>query len=117
MATIVVAVPPGVANTAGATDWAQIVALYDHLLQLRPNQVVALNRAIALMELRGPQAALDALAGINLSSYHLYYATRAEALRRTGRTVEAAEALRQAAELTTNTTERRHLERQLATLD
>jgi RNA polymerase sigma-70 factor (ECF subfamily) len=105
------------APTAEATDWAQIVALYDHLLQLRPNQVVALNRAIALMELRGPQAALDALAGIDLSSYHLYYATRAEALRRSGRTVEAAEALRQAAALTTNTTERRHLERQLATLD
>lgn len=104
------------APTAAATDWAQIVTLYDHLLQLRPDAVVVLNRAVAVMELRGPEAALDALTEIDLSTYHLFHATRAEALRRAGRTAEAAEALQQAAALTTNATERRHLQRRLADL-
>ena len=104
------------ASTAHATDWAQIVALYDHLLQLRPNDVVALNRAVAVMELSGPQAALDAIDGIDLATYHLYHATRGEALRRAGRTAEAAAALQRAASLTTNAIERRHLEHQLAGL-
>jgi RNA polymerase sigma-70 factor (ECF subfamily) len=104
------------ATTADATDWAQIVALYDHLQQLRPNAVVGLNRAIAVMEHRGPTAALDALDTIDLPSYHLFHATRAEALRRVGRDDEAADALRRAIALTSNATERRHLERELASL-
>jgi RNA polymerase sigma-70 factor, ECF subfamily len=102
------------ATTADATDWAQIVALYDHLQRLRPNAVVALNRAIALMEHRGPSAALDALDRIDLSTYHLFHATRAEALHRAGRNDEAVDALRRAIALTSNATERRHLERRLA---
>lgn len=102
------------ATTAAVTDWAQIVALYDHLHQLRPNAVVALNRAIAVMEHRGPAAALDALNDIDLPTYHLFHATRAEALHRAGRDHEAAHALRQAITLTRNATERRHLERALA---
>lgn len=105
------------APTANATDWSQIVALYEHLQRLRPNAVVALNRAIALMEHRGPMAALDALDEIDLPTYHLFHATRAEALRRAGRTREAADALRRAIALTSNAAERRHLERQLAPLD
>lgn len=102
--------------TAAATDWAQIVALYDHLQRLRPNAVVALNRAIAVMEDRGPIAALDALDEIDLPTYHLFHATRAEALRRAGRDEEAADALRRAIAITNNAAERRHLERELATL-
>jgi RNA polymerase sigma-70 factor (ECF subfamily) len=104
------------AATASATDWAQIVALYDHLQRLRPNGVVALNRAIAVLEHRGPTAALAALDEIDLPTYHLFHATRAEALRRAGRTDEAAAALRRALALTSNAAERRHLERELAVL-
>ncbi len=104
------------AATAAATDWAQIVTLYDHLQRLRPNAVVALNRAIAVMEHRGPAAALDALDEIDLPTYHLFHATRAEALRRARRGDEAADALRRAIALTSNAVERRHLERRLAGL-
>jgi RNA polymerase sigma-70 factor (ECF subfamily) len=101
------------ATTAAATDWAQIVVLYDHLLRLRPNAVVSLNRAIAVMEQRGAAAALEALDAIDLANYHLFHATRAEALRRAGRDDEAADALRRAMALTSNAAERRHLEREL----
>jgi RNA polymerase sigma-70 factor (ECF subfamily) len=104
------------ATTAAATDWTQIVALYDQLQRLRPNAVVALNRAIAVMEQLGPAVALDALDEIDLPTYHLFHATRAEALRRTGRDDEAADALRRAIVLTSNATEQRHLERELAGL-
>jgi RNA polymerase sigma-70 factor (ECF subfamily) len=104
------------APTAAETDWAQIVALYDHLLQLRPNAVVALNRAIAVMELHGPAAAIDALDEVDLSTYHLFHATRAEVFHRAGRDDEAADALRRAIALTSNASERRHLERELGGL-
>lgn len=104
------------ATTAAATDWGQIVDLYDHLHQLRPNAVVALNRAIAVMEHRGPEAALDVLDEIDLPTYHLLHAARAEALHRAGRDDEAADALRRAIALTTNTAEQRHLERELIQL-
>jgi RNA polymerase sigma-70 factor, ECF subfamily len=104
------------ATAAAATDWAQIVTLYDHLQRLRPNAVVALNRAVAVMEHRGPAAALDALDEIDLPTYHLFHATRAEALRRSGRDDQAADALRRAIALTSNAVERRHLERRLAGL-
>ncbi len=96
------------ATTAAATEWAQIVALYDHLHRLRANAVVALNRAIAVIEHRGPAAALDALDQIDLPTYHLLHGTRAEALHRTGRDDEAADALRRAIALTSNASERRH---------
>jgi RNA polymerase sigma-70 factor (ECF subfamily) len=104
------------AATAAATDWAQIITLYGHLQQLHPNAVVALNRAIAVLEHSGPAAALDALDEIDLPAYHLFHATRAEALRRAGRDTEAADALRRAIALTSNAVERRHLERELASL-
>jgi RNA polymerase sigma-70 factor (ECF subfamily) len=104
------------APTAATTDWGQVVALYDHLLRLRPNAVVALNRAIAVMEHRGPAAALDALDQVDLPSYHLFHAARAEALHRAGRDHEAADALHRAIALTSNAAERRHLERQVARL-
>ncbi|MDJ0767949.1 MAG: sigma-70 family RNA polymerase sigma factor [Ilumatobacter sp.] len=104
------------APTAGETDWAQIVALYDHLLVFRPNDVVRLNRAIAVMEHDDASAALAALERIDLPLYHLFHATRAEALRRVERRDEAAEALGRAIALASNATERRHLERRLAEL-
>ena len=75
--------------------------------------MVALNRAVAVLESRGPAAALDDLDAIDLPEYHVFHATRAEALRRAGRTDDAARALRAAIERTDNAAERRHLEREL----
>jgi RNA polymerase sigma-70 factor (ECF subfamily) len=92
------------AATAADTDWAQIVALYDHLYRLRPNAVVALNRAVAVLEHRGPTAALAGLDDVDLPTFHLFHATRAEALRRAGRHDEAVDALRRALALTSNAT-------------
>ena len=97
------------APDAAATDWSQIVALYDHLLRLRPNAVVGLNRAIAVAELRGAAAGLAALDGLDLDGYHLYHAARAEMLARVGRTTDAVEAFGRAEALTTNDVERRHV--------
>jgi RNA polymerase sigma-70 factor (ECF subfamily) len=104
------------APSASETDWSQIVTSFDRLLVLRPTPIVALNRAIAIMELHGAQAALDALADIDLPTYHLFHAARAEALERSARSDEAADALRIAIALTSNTAEVRHLEARLARL-
>ena len=104
------------AATAADTDWAQIVALYDHLLHLQPGDVVALNRAVAVAERDGPAAGLEALAGLQLDGHHLFHATRAELLTRTGRISEARDALDRAVALATNEVERRHLVRRRAGL-
>jgi RNA polymerase sigma factor (sigma-70 family) len=98
-----------------ATDWAQVVGLYDALLALSPSPVVQLNRAVALRFRSGPEAALpevDALAGA-LDGYHLFHSTRAELLAATGRADEAAAARRRALELTTNPAERALIESRL----
>lgn len=100
------------AASADETDWSQIVALYDQLLAVRANAVVGLNRAIAVMELRGPDAALAALDGLALDGYHLFHATRAEALRRRGDLHASRAALDRAIALASNRVELRHLERQ-----
>jgi RNA polymerase sigma-70 factor (ECF subfamily) len=105
------------APTAEATDWAQIVALYDQLLARRPNGVVALNRAIAIGELQGVAEGLDALSEIDseqLQAYQPYHAARADLLARAGSTAEAAAAYDRAIELTTNPAEQRFLARQRA---
>jgi len=102
------------AATAAATDWSQIVALYDQLHALRPHAVTALNRAVALGELRGAAAGLDALDSLDVSlleDYQPYHAARADLLARAGRR-EATAAYDRAIELTANPTERRFLERQ-----
>jgi RNA polymerase sigma-70 factor, ECF subfamily len=102
------------AATVEATDWAQIVALYDLLYELRPNAVVALNRAVAVAELDGPGAGLDALDALDvtmLGDYQPYHAARADLLARAGRRGATA-AYDRAIELTANPTERRFLERQ-----
>jgi RNA polymerase sigma-70 factor, ECF subfamily len=103
------------AATAKATDWAQIVALYDQLHERRPNDVVALNRAIAVGELRGAAEALtelDALDRDQLEQYQPYHAARADLLARAGRTGEAIVAYDRALELTTNPAEQQFLARQ-----
>jgi len=110
----------GEAPTAAATDWAQIVALYDLLLELDPSPVVALNRAVAVAMHDGPEAGLAAvdtlLARGELADYHLAHAARADLCRRLGRTEEARAAYRRALELVRQAPERRFLERRLAEL-
>jgi len=103
------------ARTWAETDWRQIVALYDALLELMPSPVVQLNRAIARRYLDGAAAALpdvDAL-GEALEDYYLFHATRAELLRDLGREPEARAALTRALDLTANPAERALLERRL----
>jgi len=85
------------AASFAATDWNQILALYDQLLSMTPTPVVAMNRAIALGEIHGPQAALDVLDGLDLGEYHLFHAARADLLRRLGRHAEASRAYARAA--------------------
>jgi RNA polymerase sigma-70 factor (ECF subfamily) len=85
------------ATTLEQTDWPQIVALYDQLLALAPTPVVALNRAIAIGEVRGASAALALVDELNLDNYHPFQATRADLLRRLGRNGEAAAAYERAA--------------------
>ena len=94
------------AATYADTDWSQVVALYDQLAAIAPSPVVAMNRAIAIGELRGPGAGLDLLDGLDLDGYHLFHAARAELLARLGRAPEAAAAFEQALARTTNGAER-----------
>ncbi|MEG3632435.1 RNA polymerase sigma factor [Micromonospora palythoicola] len=102
----------GAVHTDGAaTDWRQVLALYDQLLALVPTPVVALNRAVAVAEVHGPARALAALAEIDLPGYHRLPATRAELLARLGRDTASRAAYDEAIALATNETERAHLER------
>ena len=98
------------ARTAAATDWTQILALYDQLLALTPTAVVALNRAVAVAEIDGPRMALELIDGLSLDQYYLYHAIRADLLRRLGRPHDAAAAYRTAIDHTDNATEIRFLE-------
>ncbi|WP_031479955.1 RNA polymerase sigma factor [Streptomyces bicolor] len=106
------------APTAEETDWADIAALYGELARFVPSAVVRLNRAVAVGMAEGTQAGLALVAELEdqgeLAGYHLLPATRADLLRRGGRTQEAAEAYRRALELVENDAERRFLERRLA---
>ena len=99
------------APTADATDWRQILALYDQLLALAPSPVVALNRAVAVAEVEGPEAALALVDGLDLDGYRLFHAIRADLLRRLGRDAEAVLAYEAAIARTGNATERAFLER------
>jgi RNA polymerase sigma-70 factor (ECF subfamily) len=99
------------AANAGDTDWRQIVRLYDQLLALTPNPVIALNRAVAVAEVDGPRAALALLDGLELDNYYLFHAIRADLLVRLDRKTEAAAAYESAIGLTTNAAERAFLER------
>ncbi|MEM9035880.1 MAG: sigma-70 family RNA polymerase sigma factor [Actinomycetota bacterium] len=93
------------------TDWPQIVELYDHLLQLQPTAIVALNRAVAVLEVDGAEAALDdvdAIAG-ELDAHAPWHAVRGEMLERLGRNGEAAASFASAAALSVEEPDRRHL--------
>lgn len=98
------------------TDWSQIVQLYDQLLVVQPSPVVELNRAVAVSELDGPEVALAIVERLDLSSYHPWHVTRAELLRRIGRTVEARAAYAAALELVENEAEAAHLRGRAASL-
>jgi RNA polymerase sigma factor (sigma-70 family) len=97
-----------------ATDWSQVLALYDQLFALSPTAIVALNRAVAVAEVHGPALALAALEDLDLPGYHRLPAARAELLARLGRAAEAAAAFEQAIALATNETERAFLQTRLA---
>jgi RNA polymerase sigma-70 factor, ECF subfamily len=95
------------------TDWSQVVALYDQLVRLDVSPVIALNRAIAVAELDGPEVALAAVGRLEgkLAGYHLYHATRADLLRRLGRSQQSRAAYGKAIELAGNTAEIAYLTR------
>jgi RNA polymerase sigma-70 factor (ECF subfamily) len=90
---------------ASMTDWAQILRLYDQLMALAPSPIVALNRAVAVAELDGPEVALAAVDGLDLATYHAWHATRADLLRRLGRPDAARAAYDAAIALAGNTAE------------
>lgn len=102
------------------TDWLQIVSLYDLLERMQPSPIIALNRAVALAMVNGPEAALEIVNAIaasgDLDDYHLLHATRADLLRRMDAHEEAARSYRRALALVTNDSERRFLERRLREL-
>jgi RNA polymerase sigma-70 factor (ECF subfamily) len=93
------------AATAAETDWHQIVALYDQLLAIAPNAVVALNRAVAIAEIEGPASALAIVDTLDLETYHLFHATRADLLARVGRHDDARNAYDRALALAENAAE------------
>jgi RNA polymerase sigma-70 factor, ECF subfamily len=102
------------ADSLEATDWPQIVSLYDHLFSLMPTAVVALNRAIAIAEVEGPGVALieiDVIAP-DLENYHLMHAARGSMLRRLGRRDAARVAFERAADLAATEADRRFLAQQ-----
>jgi RNA polymerase sigma-70 factor (ECF subfamily) len=104
------------APDASATDWAQIVALYGQLYAVAPSPVVALNRAVAVAELDGPEVALAEVDRLPLASYHAWHVTRAELLRRLGRSAEARAAYDAAIAATENPAERAYLSRRRGSL-
>jgi RNA polymerase sigma-70 factor (ECF subfamily) len=97
------------AATIADTDWLRIVDLYDELFAVAPTPVIALNRAIAIGEVDGPAAALSLVDRLDLDGYYPYHATRADLLRRLGRTQEAAAAYERAAALAPTDAEREFL--------
>ncbi|WP_416957915.1 RNA polymerase sigma factor [Streptomyces sp. Agncl-13] len=99
------------APTADATDWGQILQLYDQLTAVAPSPVVALNRAVAVAEVDGPRKALDLVDALDLDEYHVLHAVRADLLRRLGRDTEAVRAYEAAIARTESAAERGYLER------
>lgn len=104
------------AATAAETDWSQIRALYDQLLAFTPTGIVALNRAVAVAETHGPQAALELINELSLDRYHVYHAVRADLLLRLGRTDQAASAYQAAIDNTHNAAETAFLKRRMQAL-
>ena len=101
------------ARRARDTDWSQVVALYDQLVRIDPSPIAALNRAIAIAELDGPEVALAAIDRLEdrLAGYHAFHVARADLLRRLGRSQESQAAYGKAIELAGNTAETAYLTR------
>lgn len=99
------------------TDWAQVLALYDQLIQHTPTPIVALNRAVAVAEVHGPALALATIEDLDLPGYHLLPATRADLLTRMNRPKEARAAYEEAIKLAKNETEQTFLKTQISHLD
>lgn len=99
------------APTAADTDWSQIAALYEQLRVVAPSPFVELNRAVAVAELDGPEVALAIVDRLEMTAYHAWHATRAELLRRLGRSAEARTAYDAAVAATDNAAERAYLTR------
>src|SRR5262249_29237244 len=99
------------AATAAGTDWWQILQLYNQLMTLAPSPIVAINRAVAVAEVEGPDAALTLLDGLDLENYYLFHAVRADLLRRLDRNEEATIAYDAAITRTNNVAERQFLQR------
>jgi RNA polymerase sigma-70 factor (ECF subfamily) len=95
-------------------DWPEIAALYGELARLTDSPVVALNRAVAVAETKGPEAGLEAIQGLDLDAYPYFHSTRADFLRRLGQTAEARAAYERALELAHSEPDRRFLARRLA---
>lgn len=104
------------ASRAIDTDWTQILALYDQLLAITPNPVIALNRAVAVAEVEGPARALALVDALDLDSYPLFHAVRADLLRRLDRVADAAAAYQEAIARCENARERDFLAQRLASL-
>ncbi len=96
------------------TDWAQILALYDQLLMITPTPIVALNRAVAVAEIAGPQVALELIDELPLGHYYLFHAIRADFLRRLGQAGQAEAAYRAAIERTDNAAEIAFMEERIS---
>lgn len=104
------------AASAAATDWRQVVALYDQLVAIDASPVAALNRAVAVAEVAGPATALPLVDAVGLDRFHIFHAVRADLLARLGRPAEARAAYDRALSLTANRAEAAHLERRRAAL-
>lgn len=103
-------------SDARDTPWPRIASLYDRLYAVSPTPIVALNRAVAIAEVDGPQVALSQVDQLDLKTYHAWHATRADFLRRLGRTDEAKDAYDAAIAATDNDAERNYLARRRSQL-
>ena len=108
------------AESTAATDWRQIVALYDRLLRIHPSPVVQLNRAVAIAERDGPEAGLRHIDAVlehgDLANYYLAHSARADMYRRLGRTAEARASYEKALALTQQEPERQFLQERIRQL-
>jgi RNA polymerase sigma-70 factor (ECF subfamily) len=105
------------ARDARDTDWRQILAIYDQLMALAPNPVIAMNRAVAVGEVEGPEKALTLVDELDLDRYHLWHAVRADLLRRMRRFEEAGLSYRLAIEKCENAREKAFLEKRKAEME